>query len=120
MSSPQMTEARMRDAERVLSADELDCIRVVCRDHPYVCELYLFGSRARGTQRASSDYDFYARLDEDLMQTRVDHLKLIDELISALRQRVDLICGEVWSSRDEGLKSEIERDGVLVYDRHAQ
>lgn len=54
------------------------------------------------------------------MQTRVDHLKLIDELISALRQRVGLICGEVWPSRDEGLKSEIERDGVLVYDRHPQ
>lgn len=120
MASPQMTEARMRDAEQVLSADELDCIRRVCRDHPYVCELYLFGSRARGTQRASSDYDFYARFDGGLMQTRGDRLKFIDELISALRQRVDLICGEVWSSRDEGLKSEIERDGVLVYDRDAQ
>lgn len=104
----------------MLSADELDCIRGVCREHPYVCELYLFGSRARGMQRASSDYDLYARFDEDLMQTRVNHLKLIDELISALRQRVDLMCGEVWSSRDEGLKSEIERDGVLVYDRDAQ
>ena len=120
MASPQMTEARTRDAEQVLSADELDCIRGVCRDHPYIRELYLFGSRARGTQRASSDYDFYARFDEDLMQTRIDHLRLIDELISALRQRVDLMCGEVWSSRDEGLKSEIERDGVLVYDRDAQ
>ena len=120
MSSPQMIKARIRDAERVLSADEPECIRGACRDHPYVCELYLFGSRARGTQRASSDYDFYARFDEDLMLTRIDHLTLIDELISALRQRVDLICGEVWSSRDEGLKSEIERDGVLVYDRHAQ
>lgn len=54
------------------------------------------------------------------MQTRVNHLKLIDELISALRQRVDLMRGEVWSSRDEGLKSEIERDGALVYDRDAQ
>ena len=54
------------------------------------------------------------------MQTQVDRLKLIDELISALRQSVDLMCGEVWSSRDEGLKSEIERDGVLVYDRDAQ
>lgn len=111
MASPQMIKARMRDAEQVLSADELDCIRRVCRDHPYVRELYLFGSRARGTQWASSDYDFYASFDEDLMQTRIDHLKFIDELISALQQRVDLMCGEVWSSRDERLKARLREMG---------
>lgn len=120
MAGPQMQDARVRDASGVLSDDDLDSIRAVCRRHPYVRELYLFGSRARGDYRAMSDYDFYARFDEGLMERRSDHLKLIDELTSALRKRVDLICGEVWTARDEGLKREIEKDGVLVYDRDAQ
>ncbi|MBM6683395.1 nucleotidyltransferase family protein [Collinsella intestinalis] len=120
MASPQMFDARRRDISAVLSPDQLSSIREVCCKHPYVRELYLFGSRARGDCRASSDYDFYARFDEELMERRSDHLKLIDDLISVLRQRVDLICGEVWTARDEGLKREIERDGVLVYDRDAQ
>ncbi len=120
MASPEMHGACVQDAVNVLLADELERVRNVCRRHRFLRKLYLFGSRARGDYRATSDFDFYARFDESLMKSRVEHLKLIDELISALRQRVDFICCEVWTARDEGLKREIEKDGVLEYDRDAQ
>lgn len=119
MPAPDMENAR-RPLGGVLSDGELSGIAGVCAHHPYVRALYLFGSRARNEARQGSDFDFYAEMDADKKPSHVAHLTLIDELTSALGKRVDLVCGDVWTARDDVLRREIERDGVLVYDRDAQ
>lgn len=97
-----------------------EIVRPVCARHPLLQTLYLFGSRARGDHRPTSDYDLYAVLDYDQMESVLDYLALIDDLEAALRSHVDFVSGEVWTARDATLKEEIERDKVLLYDRNAQ
>lgn len=95
-------------------------VRPVCARYPFVVRLYLFGSRARGSHRATSDYDLYAELDYDRMGSKSAYLALIDELQAALHGYVDFISGDVWNARDVCLRQEIDRDRELLYDRNAQ
>ena len=95
-------------------------VKPVCERHPLLRRLYLFGSRARGSERPGSDYDFYAELDHSACEQALpQYLSIIDGLESALSSRIDFVSGEAWNARDALLKEEIERDKVLLYDRDA-
>lgn len=115
-----MEDVAVRQRMRGEAARIADIVAPVCAGHPIVKQLYLFGSRARGTHRSSSDYDLYAVLDYDEMTSLAPYLSVIDELERALKGHVDFISGEVWSARDALLKREIDRDKELLYDRDAQ
>lgn len=48
------------------------------------------------------------------------YLDAIELLKTAAGRRIDLVVNGHWNYRDGILKSEIERDKVLIYDRDAQ
>lgn len=110
-------------SEHALSSSTLDVlprIRQACADMPVIKQLYLFGSRARGTDMPYSDFDFFAVLDFDHPTLVSSYLNVIEQLETIVRKPVDLVVDGYWSYRDEILKSEIERDKVLIYDCNAQ
>lgn len=115
----------MLDGRVQLRGDELrashealaEKIAPCCGRHPLLKQLYLFGSRARGTHRPSSDYDFYAILDYEHSGSIADYLAVIDDLERTLSSHIDFVSGEVWGARDATLKEEIDRDKVMLYDR---
>jgi hypothetical protein len=81
--------------------------------------LYLFGSRATGRARTSSDYDFAAILDKRVSPTEYSHYKLniISELLRLLKtEHIDLV---VLNSDDVPLllKYNIIKEGKVIYDR---
>lgn len=107
--------------ERIGEVDRIAGLVVpVCMRHPLIARLYLFGSRARGTHRVTSDYDLYAELDYERMNSASEYLAAIEDLQSVLRGHVDFISGDTWNARDYLLKQEIDRDKELLYDRDAQ
>lgn len=95
-------------------------LRAACAKNPAIKQLYLFGSRARGADTASSDFDFFVVLDLDHPAPARQYLDAIELLETATGGRIDLIVDGHWNYRDGILKSEIERDKVLIYDRDAQ
>ncbi|WP_417046224.1 nucleotidyltransferase family protein [Enorma massiliensis] len=90
------------------------------RKNPAIKQLCLFGSRARGADTASSDFDFFAVFDLDHPVLVHQYLDAIELLETAAGRRIDLVVNGHWNYRDGILKSEIERDKVLIYDRDAQ
>ena len=107
---------------RLLSQSTLEMlpiIRSVCADAPVIQKLYLFGSRARGIDNPCSDYDFYGILDLRHPDLAHRYLDAIERLESAVGGSVDFVVDGYWSDRDGVLRSEIERDKVLIYNRDA-
>lgn len=74
-------------------------------------QVYLFGSRARGEERADSDYDFL------ISKGRIDDLwkfaAFVADLETALNSRVDVVTD---TSSDERLIAEAKKDAVLIYE----
>ena len=85
-------------------------VRPIAERHG-VEQVYLFGSRARGDDRADSDYDFL------ISKGRVDDLwkfaAFIDDLETALESHVDVVTD---TSPDERLIAEAKKDAVLIYE----
>ena len=88
----------------------------VARRHPAVRRLILFGSRARGDFDAHSDHDLYAQFDYDALGW-IEYTELIRDLEAALETDVDLVSGSDVASRSPVLWSQIQEEGVLLYDR---
>lgn len=72
----------------------------------------LFGSRARGDNRDDSDVDLLVEWETDAPVSLLGRARLQYLLEDALRQEVQVTKAPV---RRAGLKSEIEKDGVLVF-----
>lgn len=80
------------------------------RGAPGLAWLVLHGSRARGEERANSDWDFAFRpSDQD-----ADLLQLIGQLGDAVRGEVDLANVERASAV---LRLNVAREGVLIFER---
>lgn len=92
-----------------------------CSGMPLIKRLYLFGSRARGTDGPGSDFDFFCVLDTAAPNLARSYIDYIERLGAAVGGRqIDLVVDGYWNYRDLILKEEIERDRVLIYDRDAQ
>jgi predicted nucleotidyltransferase len=77
-------------------------------------KIYLFGSRARGDDREKSDYDFCVYPDDDVSLLKL--VGLMNDLSEELKSEVDIVDATALKAGDVFI-SEIERDGVLVYER---
>lgn len=73
----------------------------------------LFGSRARGNFDNNSDYDFLISKGE--MVSLLSYVAFVDELTEAFGSHVDVVTD---TSSDLGLIKSIEKDGILLYERH--
>ncbi|MCL2032472.1 MAG: nucleotidyltransferase domain-containing protein [Methanomassiliicoccaceae archaeon] len=76
--------------------------------------IYLFGSRARGDGTEKSDYDFCVYPDDDVSLLKL--VGLMNDLTAGLESEVDIVDATALKAGDVFI-SEIERDGVLVYER---
>jgi predicted nucleotidyltransferase len=81
---------------------------------PEVSIAYLFGSRARGTERKDSDYDI-AVLFQNENVTILDEAKLAKELASALEIPVDKVNVVALNRADARLKARVLKEGIPVY-----
>ncbi|HVT15447.1 MAG TPA: nucleotidyltransferase domain-containing protein [Thermoanaerobaculia bacterium] len=89
----------------------LDQMRDVLASVPAVRFATVFGSQARGQERAGSDIDIGLLLDPDTPELRV---KIEAELGRAAKRQVDLV---FLDSAPPLLRFEIARDGVLLVAR---
>jgi predicted nucleotidyltransferase len=93
-----------------LPARDLELLRAVFRRHPEVKEVRLFGSRAKGTQSASSDVDLAVWGDIDALQAEALAAEL-DDL--SLPYKYDVM--SFATIRLPALREHIERVGLSVY-----
>lgn len=88
-----------------------------------VTKIYLFGSYARGTQTAHSDYDFYVVVPNDSIRP----LKVMQKIYCALGKEnisvpVDILAAyEKDFDEDKNIQSTIEHtiknEGILLYEQ---
>ena len=76
--------------------------------------IYLFGSRARGDGTGRSDYDFCVYPDDDVGLLKL--AGLMNDLKAGLKSEVDIVDAAALKTGDVFI-TEIERDGVLIYER---
>ncbi|MDR0791621.1 MAG: nucleotidyltransferase domain-containing protein [Methanomassiliicoccaceae archaeon] len=76
--------------------------------------IYLFGSRARGDVTKKSDYDFCVYADDNVSLTGLAGLML--DLSEGLESEVDIVDAASLKAGNIFM-DEIERDGILVYER---
>ena len=76
--------------------------------------IYLFGSRARDDGTEKSDYDFCVYPDDDVSVFKL--AGLLNDLAAGLESEVDIVDVTALKKGDAFI-DEIERDGVLIYER---
>ena len=97
--------------DRDIRFEELrDIVTPIAKRHG-VEKIYLFGSRARGTDDGNSDFDFY--IVPGRIRTLTKLCSLIRELKEALGKDVDIISEEPYPN--EEFSREVFRDRILVY-----
>ena len=79
-------------------------------------KIYLFGSRARGDGTEKSDYDFCVYPDDDVSIIKL--AGLMNDLAAGLGSKVDIVDATALKVGDAFI-NEIERDGILVYERRS-
>jgi len=77
-------------------------------------KIYLFGSRARGDGTEKSDYDICVYADDHVSLSGIAGLMV--DLSEELKSKVDVVDAAALRDGDVFI-SEIERDGILVYER---
>ncbi|MEX2600430.1 MAG: nucleotidyltransferase domain-containing protein [Balneolaceae bacterium] len=96
----------MKRIESILSA--------YAEEHPEIAAIYLFGSQASGRAHPESDVDvailYSGIVNPDFHQT----LEVQDELISLLRQEVDIV---ILNSADPVIRMQVLRKGEKVFER---
>jgi len=95
-----------------LTSQEIDLIQAVFRRFPAICEVVLYGSRAKGTYKSESDLDLTLIGIEDDLQAEA----IADELNELpLPYRFDV---KAYSSIKYGpLREHITRVGISLYRR---
>jgi predicted nucleotidyltransferase len=98
-----------------LSDSELQILRDVFARFPDISEVILFGSRARGTHRASSDVDL-ALKGKNLSIDTLAKLRYILEEETNLPYFFDVVIYD--RVENEALKREIDEGGNQIYENH--
>ena len=88
----------------------------VCKEQPAIMAVYLFGSVASGTAKASSDVDVAVLLDKRKLDS-FSLLTFITRLEEVLECHVDVV---MLHSATELFKYEVRRSGKVIYDRSPQ
>lgn len=94
--------------------------RIVDELHPL--QIWLYGSRAKGEARPTSDWDLLAVLPDDARAEDLDLVPLWQRLSDLHTQRVELIPithseFEKWRDALGSLPQIVTTEGVVVYDR---
>ena len=87
-----------------------DKIKPVMDKHG-VCEVYLFGSYARGEANRNSDVDIYC--DSGGLRTLYDEVDFINELEDALGKKVDVVT--IGSEMHAYFKQQLEKDMIRLW-----
>ena len=92
---------------------------IVLKEEPHA-KIYLYGSRARGTQKRNSDWDLLILLDKPKL-TFDDEIKISDPLYELEVESGQLISPQIYSESEWNTKFKITpyytnvmRDGVLL------
>ena len=114
--------------ERIEDKTSVENIRELARefvDKVNPLKIVLFGSFARGSYTDDSDYDFYLVIDDgrDVRET----MRQAQRASIYIKKRpVDIVVGtnsrfEMKRKMDytQMVEGEVERDGILLYERHA-
>lgn len=84
-------------------------------------KIYLFGSFARGDERADSDYDFYIVMPDSVTDRLAVSQVAYRSLRGLKRRSVDIVVGSVsgFNERKERktLENIIAREGVVLYEK---
>ena len=82
-------------------------------------QIYLFGSYAKGMQRADSDYDFYVVIPDDSMRPLEATRKISMALRSARKRPVDMLVGSESKFNKYknvySIEKEVANNGVKLY-----
>lgn len=108
-------EAKAEEASRDSVITE---ISAVAEQFPAIKCAYLFGSFARGTQKADSDVDVRLVLDRSKRFNLRDLSRFSKQLEQATRRECDIVTAD--DITDEELARNIAVDGVLAYERKEQ
>ncbi|MBR0031846.1 MAG: nucleotidyltransferase domain-containing protein [Treponema sp.] len=83
--------------------------------------IYLFGSYAKDTQRADSDYDFYIIMPDDAGNEILLGQKAYRSLRGIRKTPVDIVVGHENAferlKNQPTLEREVFRDGVILYEK---
>lgn len=90
----------------------------VAHDFPAIERAYLFGSFARGDQRAESDVDVRLVLDREKRFNLRDLSRFAKRLEQATQRECDIVTADV--IEDAALAKSIEEEGILAYERKTQ
>ena len=95
-----------------LSAELIKEIQEIAAKYPTVQKVVLFGSRARGDNRPNSDIDLAVWADEDF-KSRGAFAFDIEDIRTLLK--IDLAIIQPFT--DQEFLANIQKDGVLLYER---
>lgn len=85
----------------------------ICEGEPAIAAAYVFGSYAKGKEKASSDLDVALLLNE----TQTDDFSMLD-FVTALEKQLECKADVVILNRaGEVLKFEVRRQGILIFER---
>ena len=97
-----------------IPSDTLNQVIKVISSFPNIKEAYLYGSRARGDHKLTSDIDIAILPDNvDPSLPRDVYAKLEEEVVTALK--FDIL--DIHTTNNPSLLSNIHRDKVLIYSK---
>ena len=84
-------------------------------------KIYLFGSFARGEERADSDYDFYLVMPDSISDKITVSQNAYRSLRGLKRRSVDIVVGSVSGFEErktrKTLESIIDKEGIVIYEK---
>lgn len=93
----------------ILSLEKIKAVLIPILDNHQISTCYLFGSYARGEARENSDVDLL--IDTDI--TGIDFFRLIEEIRTSLKKKVDLLRLKDLSS-ENSIALEILKNGIKI------
>jgi len=99
--------------------DEVKEIQNIILSAVPALQIYLFGSHAKGMQRADSDYDFYVVIPDDAMRPLDATRKISMALRSSRKRPIDMLVGSESKFNKYknvySIEKEVVNTGVKLY-----
>lgn len=93
-----------------LSKDLVDEIILISEKHDYIYKVVLFGSRAREDNEPKSDIDL-------AIYSNCDIFEFIEEIENTTHTLLEFDFSEMNKIKDDFFREQIEKDGVLLYEK---